>query len=216
MPFPLIGLALSGLSALGGLFGGRSQKQEAFNESSFNQTGTSTNTSTPNLSPEQKQLQDVFVRALIDRYNTGTDLSGYAAGGLRSINQSSDAANKLVGNILAARGLTYSPYAASVLGQGEVNRVGQQASFLNTLPLLSRQLQGEDIAGLVSGFSAIPTGYTTTGTTTQSGANKQKGTQLIPGNMLGGFFSGLGQGLAAPVGQSSTLASILRSLGIGG
>jgi hypothetical protein len=194
---PFIGPAIS---ALAGLFGGRKQKQEAFNEQDSSQV------TSPELSYNQRVLSDAMTRALIDRLYKDIDLSGYTSGGLQTINQASDARNKIISNILAARGLSFSPAAATQQTLAENARLADASSFLNTIPLLSRQLQTENIENLMRGFNILPTATRT------SGSTSQRGTQLIPGNMLGGAFSGAAQGLYAPLNKAgeSALDILLR------
>lgn len=199
---PFIGPIVSGLA---GLFGGRKQQQQQTN------TQETDTTVSPELSRNQNMLSDSFTRALIDRFESDPDLSGYQSGGLQTINAASDARSKIINNMLASRGLSFSPAAATAQIAGENARLSDATSFLNQIPLLARQMKGEDITNLIRGFSSLPTATRTRGRTTQ------EGTQLIPGNMTAGALSGVAQGLFAPMGAGggTALDAIIRGLGFG-
>jgi len=134
-----------------------------------------------------------------------TDLSGYTTQGLQSINSGADMKRRAMENIMAAKGLSYSPAAAHATGRVESGRIGEQVNFMNSLPLLQRQMQNEDLSSLTSFLTALPTGSRQKGTTVQNttGNWNQQGSsqQTNPGNMLGGLFSGLGSGLAFTAGN---------------
>ncbi len=174
------------ISGLAGLFGG------------FKKPSTQTNTSTtegvssPELSANQNLLSDTFTQALLKRFNTDTDLSRYSAGGLQEINRAGDARSKIINNLIASRGLSFSPAATTAQIGNENERLRGSTDFLNTIPLLARQLKGQDISELIRGFSALPTASRTSSTT------KQSGTSLVPGNPIAGALGGFGAGLFAP------------------
>lgn len=215
MPFPLaIPLAISGLSALAGLFGGRKQTPSQTSTQNSSSSGTTTfdNLTSPELSQNQQDLSRLFTDALINRFNAGpADLSGYEAGGLKNINRASDIKSQLLSNMMAQRGLTYSPAAASAQAQQENDRLAQGTDFLNTIPLLRKQLEQQDINSLISGFGALPTATRSSGSNafTQIGQSSGTGVQQVPGNQLGGLFSGLGSGFAL------TLPQLLKAFGGG-
>lgn len=181
-----IPLITTGISALAGLFGGRPKVTKT--------TSDQTSTTTPNLTPFQMNLMNLFGAGLSDQARADSDLSGYTASGLRQINSQGDAASLTARNMLASRGLSYSPYAGFVNMQQDLNRRNQSADFLNQIPLLQRQLRNEDFTNLMKAFSIIPTGQTSTGHSEQ--------TQTGSGNMLAGGLAGLGAGLAGPFGSS--------------
>ncbi len=173
-----IPLITSGISALAGLFGNKSKPIQQ----------TNTSTTQQNFSPLQQSLMDMFSKGAIDRYQQGTDLGGYTAGGLRQINQTADLRKLATQNILGARGQSFSPSAGVADIQGENSRLSDSSNFLNSIPLLQHQMQGADLDQLIRAFSSIPGSSTTT----------QKGTGLVGGNPLAGTLSGLGAGLNAP------------------
>ena len=201
-----IGPILTGVSALAGLFGGKKQQQITGTQTTSgaqtsNQQFNGTNTSTPNLSPIQQKLVDLFTAGSINQFQHPQDLTDYKNAGLQAINQQSDITNKAVGNMLASRGLSFSPAAATAQTQGLINQGNQQTNFLESLPLLQRQFQQENIRQLLSSFGAIPTGQTQTQSGTSSGTSTIQGktdqTATISGNPLAGLFGGAGAGLAA-------------------
>lgn len=196
------------ISGLAGLFGGGSQKQTTQStqqQQSGSQQGFTSGTSStnPNLSPLQTMLENLFGSKAAALAENPIDLSGYEASGIKNINDSTDAASKNIANILASRGLSFSPYAGSSLAQPQIAAAGQQSQFINSLPLLMRQLQMGDISSLEDAFKSMPFGQTSTSSgtsdinTNMTGSSTSKGVQSSPGGMLAGLFGGLGAGLAA-------------------
>lgn len=185
------------LGGLGGLFGSKPKSVTTNSNQTSETEGDFSSSTSPVLSDMQSMLANLFGNGLADRYRAGpTDLSGYEAGGLSEINKGADLKSKIISNTLASRGLSYSPYAGAQLAQPESERVGQGVDFLNQMPLLQRQLQQQDLSGLIQGFGALPTGSTTSGS--QSGFSNNTGTSTQTGggnNPFAGLFSGLGAGL---------------------
>lgn len=211
------------------------------------QQGTSTSSGTTQtqgnqavthkLSPFQQQLAGIFSQGAANQYKKGTDLSGYTQGGLQNINTGSDLASKVIANNFASRGLSYSPAAANAQTQNDLSRISQGNQFLSQVPLVQHQLQNQDLSQVMQAFGMLPTDTNTattgsgstqnnasqsqtsdiTGSSTQSGTQTQQGTNLVSGNQLGGLFSGIGQGLFAPVNNQgdTALSSILKLFGGG-
>lgn len=200
---------IAGVGALAGALGNRSSKSTSDVSSKTDTTNDSTQnvdlSNMPNYTPEMAAYRDQILNALRNRFISGTDLSGYTTSSLQNINAASDLRTKAMNNILAARGLSNSPVSANALGRIESGRIGEQLNFMNSIPLLQRQLQGEDLDQFSQFFSSLPVGTRQTGTTTlhSTGTQNTTGTQTNtqPGNVLGGLFSGLGAGLAATLGR---------------
>jgi hypothetical protein len=195
-------LAIPLVSGLAGLFGGGTQQKTATNiNSSGTQTtgGTTSASTTPNLSAEQSQLSNQFGEALMNQYNQGTNIQPYEASGLQNIQSSNQAAQKATQNQIAARGLSFSPAAQTAETAQNINAGNQTSSFLNSLPLLQRQLTSQNIGQLINGFSALPTAVSSQGASnqTQTSNSSSSGNGAISGNPAAGLFSGVGAGLAA-------------------
>lgn len=189
------------LGGLGGLFAGlgtSTTNTTGSSNSTQNQNGTSSGSTTPNLSTLQQMLSNLFGEGEINQYNTNTNLTPYTNQGLEQINQGANSANDNISNILAARGQTFSPTASVPLVQNQLNRENQQSSFLSQIPLLQKQLQQGNLQQLMSGFSALPTGVSTAGQTSQSGTSNTNSQQQVtkPGSILGGLAGLFGGGLA--------------------
>ncbi len=180
----------TGISALAGLFGSK-PKPVVTNSSS-------TSTSTPNIGQNQQGLIDDFTQGIHKQLN-GADLTGYTGQGLQQINQTAGVADKMSDNILAARGLSNSPYAATLKNQNNNNRLNQSSQFLNQIPLLQQQMRQQAIQQAIQGSQAIPFGTTTEGssTSTQTGGG---------GSPLAGALSGAGAALNAPINGIGTRA----------
>lgn len=207
------------ISGLTGLFGGASQKKTTTDyNNTQSQTGTNSSSTTPNLSPLQTALSNLFGNQAQNLANNDTNLQGYQTQGLKDINSGSNMASKSIANNLASRGLSFSPAAATSLTQNENNRINQSQSFLSQIPLLQRQIAQQNIQGLEGAFSALPTGVSSIGTSSATGTGSGNSTQVgsTPGGALPGALSGLGAGLAAPSaipGQGNNLTQILKTLG---
>jgi hypothetical protein len=221
------------IGGLAGLFGGGNQQKTKTSgtigntqSGTFNQTGSTTGATqnVHNLSPLQQTLAQQFTSGAQKLAGSAADMTGYTSKGLEDINQGAQSNTNIINNMLASRGLSFSPAAATTQTQNLANTQNQNANFLQQIPLLQRQLQEQANTGLERAFSTLPvdTSQTTQGTTNQSGSTSQQGTQtqqgtnLVSGNPMGGLFSGLGAGLTNPIGNSSNLAEILARLFGGG
>lgn len=139
---PVLGL---GASAVGGALGNKS-----------------TQTSTPTMDPAYGPLQSMILGQVQNRLANGTDLSGYTGSGISNINQGYNAIKTSQNNDLTARGLASSPVAGAVDATRENARAGDIASFRNSIPLLQRQFQNEDL-GSATNLLGLGRGVNTTG-----------------------------------------------------
>ncbi len=210
MSLTLLPLAITGISALSSLLGGR--KKTATQSSTTNSTNTQNVDlyNLPVMSDEASSGFGVGINQLINQVTGDPDLRGYTAQGLRTINKQSDIKRKLLERTLSQRGLAYSPAGAAIQARSDDETTGQTFDFLNSIPLLQRQLQSESIMNLIRAASAVPTGSRQVGTTTQTGTSTTQGTTTQPGDMLGGLFSGLGQGIAATWGKNWALDQAMK------
>jgi hypothetical protein len=201
IPFLIPSLILGGTSLLGGILGGRKQTTDT----RFSRSGT--NTTTPIESPEQSQLFRLLASRAIGRLNNPTPLGGYESTGLQNINRVSDALRMSAENNLTSRGLSTSPIAANVSTNLDLARGGESARFLNSLPLLMRELALGDEAAAAGIYGLKPFGQTST--YSESGTGQSTGTP--PGGMIGGGLSSLGAmlGFLAALGK-------LPGMGAGG
>lgn len=203
-------------------------------------TGTSTGTVTPTLSPESTALMN----QLIQRYSAQANpsLTGYQAQQTQGINANADIQSQAVNNIMASRGLSTSPVAATAAAGVEQNRANQITSMQEQLPLLQNQLNLQNLAGATQLFSTLPKGQTTTGATTsqqigsggQSGQSagtttSQSGTQgastttqsgtssgtTSTTGSTGGGVGGAAAGLASGIALSTALKNAYPNLGGG-
>lgn len=177
---PLLG---TGISALAGLFGAKKQSTS---------DTTSNSTTTPDLSNQQQQLLQSIIAGGENQYNQATDLSGYQAQGLQNINNNANLQSKTVQNLMASRGLSYSPAAVNAIAQPAAAKQSQSSQFENSIPLLQQQLKQSSLQQLMQSFGLIPTASTTSGTsnTTQTGTVNPVGAALSGGG-AGMYSSGL-------------------------
>lgn len=185
MPLPLIPLALSGASFLGGLFGNRPKTSN----SSYNNTSTQTSA----LSPQASGLNDQILEMIRGRLSSPSALpTGYQERGIQDINRVFALTDQNRNANLTARGLSTSPVAAI---DSNAARAGEIAKFQTGLPLVERDLRNQDMDFASRLFALQPR----TTTTTSSGT----GTQTQPGNMLGGGLDSLGAMLGLLMGQGA-------------
>lgn len=243
-PNPLAGAAGAAGGLLAGLFPTKSssttqsqQQGGAVNTGSsnvFNQTdlqnffnqltkgtlaGTTTQggTTTPNLSPQAQAL----INTLTQRYQTlaAPSMTGYGAQQTANINQAANAQSQAVNALMASRGLSTSPVAATTAAGLEQNRLNQITSMQQQLPLLQQQMNLQNLAG-AGGFAAsIPYGQTTAqaGTTQQdttqgtSGTSEQLGTNNTQSNFANTLINWLNSQSATQGQQGGGLGGALSS-----
>jgi hypothetical protein len=156
------GTILGGLSGLLGNIGSTTGNTSGTTSGTSSSSGTGS--STPVLSDEQQMIANSFGNGLVNQFNQGTNLQPYQASGDQSINQAGNNNAANISNSLASRGLSYSNAAGTALTENRLNTVNQENQFNESIPLLQKQLTSQNLSQLVSGFSALPTGSTTTQT----------------------------------------------------
>src|SRR5579864_2997768 len=105
----------------------------------------SSSTTTPTMDPAYGPLQNSVLNLVQQRLASSADLSGYEGSGISAINKTYANTAATQNNNLTARGLASSPVAATVDATRENARAGDVAGFQNSIPLLQRSLQGEDL-----------------------------------------------------------------------
>lgn len=166
---------------------------------------SSTSTTTPTYGAEYSPLLQTMRQLALARLRQPTDLSPYRSSGMQTINQAFGNARMASSNDLTARGLSTSPIAGAVDTNNQNARAASLAGFENSIPLLARQLQGEDL-GLAAGVANMGRGSTTTGTESGGGGLAGGVTQLA--QFLGyasgkGAFGGAGGGPVAMDGPGT-------------
>jgi hypothetical protein len=181
---------LTGLGqGISGAFGDPATTQNTTSSGSTN-FSSSTN---PNLSPSAQaflnQLQSMYSGYL----TSNPDLRGYQAQQANTINTNSNLQTQAADQNAAARGLSTSPIAASTDNLINAQRVAQNNSLAQSIPLLQRQLQGQTLAAGNSFFNSIPKGTTTSG---NQNTQQQSQTTTQSAGGIGPAISGLLGGLA--------------------
>jgi hypothetical protein len=144
--------------------------------------GKQTSTTTPTFDPAFSPLKNTILNMTMQRLNSDPNMSGYQANGIQNINRIFGNSAMASNNDLSARGLSTSPIAGTVGATRENARAGQVAGFENQIPLLARQLKGEDLAQAGNVLN-MGRGSTTTGTEEGGGGPAGGITQL--GRFLG-------------------------------
>lgn len=104
-----------------------------------------TQESAPTWDPAFSPLRDQILAAVRRRLASSADLSGYEGAGVANINRASNLTQQSLENSLTARGLNASPVAGAGLATLETGRGSAIAGFRNSLPLIQRTMQGEDL-----------------------------------------------------------------------
>lgn len=200
---------ISGISALGGLFGNR-KKTNTQQSTSTSGGASDTNThgygtSRPELTQQQQDLLDQIVGKSTANLNEDVDLKGYQAGQTGQINNLVNIQKKAAEEQLAARGITGGPALATSQNNIDAGGFAERIKLAQGIPLLKNQIQQQKIASASDVFSRIPTEtkYENYGNTQNQFTNttNSSGSATDPGNMLGGLFGNLGQVLAYLYGQ---------------
>jgi hypothetical protein len=179
MPLPLLPLALGGASLFGGLFGNRGHKS------------TQASTTSQAVSPEASGFSALLMDLIKQRLQTGTDLSGYKAQGIQDINRTYDSAQTGLNADLTARGLSDSPAAIAPTSRLQSGRAGSIAQLINSLPMLQREQQNQDLSAGAQLYGMQPRTTMSTGTFQQ------------PGNMTAGGIGSLSSMLAYLFGSGA-------------
>lgn len=147
---------------------------------------------TPTYSP---QVQG-FINNLLTKFGSqATPISPaqLLAGNTQAINAAAQGQSANVENTMAARGLSTSPVAAAAQAAIQAQRVGNISSAAVQAPITANQL---NLANLLAGtqmLTAVPKGYSTTGTTgteqnqSQWGQNAGTQTQNQTGSQTSNF-----------------------------
>lgn len=189
---PLIGM---GLSALGGLFGNRSQTATKTTTSDIDQTQANHVNYDPLMQAYRDQMLGAWQQRMRQPVNSLVD--SYVANGANNINAGAGALRKNAASRAAASGGGYSPNAsAGAIDQG---RVGSLVQLYNSAPQIAQQMQLANLQGGSQFLSSLP--YDTTSNTTGHNTSTEKAT--APGNMLGGLFGGAGASLGAMYGMGA-------------
>jgi len=144
-------------------------------------TGTGTVSATPNLTPQMQ----AYINSLIGRGSNlqAPSLTGYAAGQTQNINANSNLQSQAVQNLMAARGLSTSPVAATTQAGIEQNRVNQITQMQENLPVMQNQMnlqnlaQSANIAGMFPGLAGTTQQQQTAQDTSQTQTGTQQQTQ---------------------------------------
>jgi hypothetical protein len=156
-------------SLLASLFGRGGKKTT----SEASQQGTSNLTTTQAVAPQYQEMQDLMIQNLMKRMQSPVPIAGYEASGLDAINKTWEAANLRSQNALSARGLLDSPIASLSNEQSNAARAGEQAAWINKMPLLQREMQMDDLKTTLAAIAGAPRTSqqwgTTSGTQTAAG-----------------------------------------------
>jgi hypothetical protein len=186
----------TGVSALAGWLANR-KKQTQQTQS---QTQNINTFNMPEYDEKTATLRDRLINEYMSGYENNDDLfGGYQAEGLKNINQSSDSAMRALESMLSQRGIRRTGMAATALTGNVMNRLNQQSSFLNNIPLLRDELRRKKLGEAANLFGMIPKGSRQTGTVSSTGT----GTFTDPGNPLGGAVGNLGTTLAGLYGMGA-------------
>ena len=153
-----------------------------------NTAGARTSTSAPVISPEFQPLATLLRNRATQRLQSGFDTAPLASTGISDINNVYSGIKQSIGNDLTARGLSTSPIAGTVGANVDLARAANITNFLNTLPMMQRQMQNQDLALAGNVLGEFGTGRTATGAGSALGAGLgSAGEVLAYLNGLGAF-----------------------------
>jgi len=176
-----IPLIAAGLSGIGGYMANRKKNQ---------QTSTNTSTQAPTaLSPEYASLQSAILPSIMKRMNSSADMTGYETSGIDKINRTFDLSRQGLDADLTSRGLGSSPIAGAAMARNTNSRAGEISRFQSNIPMVQRQMEGDDLAMALQalGMGRSMSGNTTTssGTSTSPSAGGVAGAAGNMASMLG-------------------------------
>ena len=187
---------ISGIGALGGLFGNRGKTQT----SSGTQQNNSSMYTMPALTAEQGGVLYPTADTFLANLNKDPDLSGYKAGQQQDINNLADVRQRALKMQMAQRGIDpNSPAGMTYFNNSENQRYSDTTKLNNSIPLLAQQILQSKIAQGIDLFSKLPGGSWSQGSTNIA----QQGNVSNPGDLLGGLFGSLGTILASLYGQGA-------------
>ena len=189
-------LIISGLSALGGLFGNRPQQQQTGGtQQSFQDSFTK-----HQLTPEAGGVFYPTADAFLANLNKDIDLSGYKATQTQNINDLADVKRKALEFQMNQRGIDpRSPSSLTFFNNAENQRFKDISHLNQSIPLLAEEILSKRIAQGTDIFSRLPLDVYQTG----GQQTAQQGTVNSPGNMLGGSLGNLASVLAYLFGQGA-------------
>lgn len=202
MPFAIPAL-LSGISGLAGGLNNRPNTGTQTQTGTIGDTSSGTTSSTPTFTPQQQQLSDQLTSGYQSSLNEDPNLTGYQATGQAQINSGNDARQKAISNIMASRGLSYSPAAGAALGAAKGQGISQSVDFANSIPMLAQQLKLQKLQQAGGFFNSMAHGQTGAFNTNSTRTLNTKTTTNNPGNILGGAVSGVGSMLAYLYGNGA-------------
>jgi hypothetical protein len=131
---------------------------------------SNTSTTTRPLDPAFSPLQNQLIQMIMGRLQSGDSLpAGYEGTGIKNINSTYDAADLSRNADLTRRGLASSPIAGASDAGFQSRRAGTIADFRSSLPLVSRDLQTQDLGLAANLLNFGRNSTTTTGTQQQGG-----------------------------------------------
>lgn len=193
-----LGLGLTGLGALSGLFGKKQTSDTSYSQSSM-----------PSYDPTNLSFRDFLIGQYRNNLeNQGNFEQAYTTGGLRNIGRTNASAASALGDLYTSRGIGGTAAAAGT-GNLAFANANRTADFLNNIPIIMDQLKQAKL-GAAAGYQAsLPVGTTSSGTSHTVGS--------VPGG-FGPAIQGGASGLAGFLGQYAAqkqFGDILKTIGAG-
>ena len=190
---------LSGIGALGGALGNRSQTNRQTQNS--NSTTTSNSSSMPTYGETELDVRNNILRQLLGATEDTTDFTtGAVNSGIQGINATDAARRRMQQAMITSRGLGRTTAGVNALAGGDQFRQGQINQLMAQAPFQQEQIRSNRLGDLSRFFATLPVGTSNTGTSTTNSTGTA--TQTTPGNMAaGGLQSG------------SSIAALLYGMG---
>ncbi len=175
-------------------------------------TRPSKTSTTSGAAPGYQTLADLLKQRATDRLNAYTDMGGYTANGISSINDAFRGVKTNSDANLTSRGLGTSPVASTADTNINLARGGNIAEFLNTVPLLQQQLQDQGLQAAQGVYAGAPRTTTQTGADGGLSGGIQSAHELLAYLNGKGVLGAAGAGIAGLGGAGSIAAPGIASI----
>lgn len=169
----IVPAAISGLSAL---FGSKGQKTEQQGQRNTSSSTSFDNSSMP-IWDEQTMLgRDVALQGMIGRSaGLPSFLDAYQTHGIKGINDSTQAKRQIIENLMTSKGLGRTSMGASAIAGAEGDRINQITNFKSTVPLTGYEMSRQNDLDLGRFVASLPIGTRSTGMSNSEGVEMTKG-----------------------------------------
>jgi len=202
---------ITGATTLAGALGGRAKKKwtQGYRNvtQDISETGTSKLEDLPILLPEYQRALGPLTNQIVNRLQEDPQalLESILTTAIQQRNIGANIEREALNQVLASRGLNYSPVAAAMMAGLESRRIGDIIRTRSQAPVIAEDIQQKRLAEAMNFLRTLPIGRRRTGefSTRRQGTTREEyaGKEKWSGNVLGGAFTGLASALAMLYGM---------------